>query len=149
MTLRSATPPGCGRRVRSPSSWWCSPCPAAAVTSTTTFLRSGWCRRRTSPARAAAPAGCGPRPYGEWDTTGYASTEYGSYGGEHQGVPPQYSPGAYEQQPYQADPYQGAQYDPYGYGNTAPYDPTYTQGYAAPYDPAHGTDSERPDGSQQ
>ncbi|POX54402.1 glycosyltransferase family 2 protein [Streptomyces sp. Ru72] len=87
--------------------------------------------------------------YGEWDTTGYAETEYG-YGGEHyQGVPQQYAPGAYEQQQYQADPYQGAQYDPYAYGNTAPYDPTYTQGYATPYDPAHGTDSERPDGSQQ
>ncbi|MFF4214262.1 glycosyltransferase family 2 protein [Streptomyces sp. NPDC001796] len=88
--------------------------------------------------------------YGEWDTAGYADTGYGSYGGEHyQGVPQQYAPGAYEQQPYQADPHQSAQYDPYAYGNTAPYDPTYTQGYATPYDPAHGTDSERPDGSQQ
>ncbi|UXY20162.1 glycosyltransferase family 2 protein [Streptomyces cynarae] len=106
----------------------------------------------TPPAPPQEPPAAVPHQpaYGEWDTTGYADTEYGSYGGEHyQGVPQQYAPGAYEQQQYQADPYQGAQYDPYGYGNTAPYDPTYTQGYAAPYDPAHGTDSERPDGSQQ
>ncbi|MFJ5531459.1 glycosyltransferase [Streptomyces sp. NPDC093261] len=91
--------------------------------------------------------------YGEWDTTGYAGTgygtEYGTYGGEQYQGAQEYAQGAYEQQPYQADPYQGAPYDPYAYGNTAPYDPTYHQGYAAPYDPAHGTDSERPDGSQQ
>ncbi|MFF3910602.1 glycosyltransferase [Streptomyces sp. NPDC001848] len=106
----------------------------------------------TPPAPAEEPPAAVPHQpaYGEWDTTGYADTEYGSYGGEHYpGVPQQYAPGAYEQQPYQADPYQSAQYDPYAYGNTAPYDPTYTQGYATPYDPAHGTDSERPDGSQQ
>ncbi|MFE0330897.1 glycosyltransferase family 2 protein [Streptomyces sp. NPDC058960] len=106
----------------------------------------------TPPAPPQEPPAAVPHQpaYGEWDTTGYADSEYGSYGGEHyQGVPQQYAPGAYEQQQYQADPYQGAQYDPYGYGNTAPYDPTYTQGYATPYDPAHGTDSERPDGSQQ
>ncbi|MGV9560716.1 glycosyltransferase [Streptomyces sp. NPDC003480] len=91
--------------------------------------------------------------YGEWDTTGYAGTgygtEYGTYGGEQYQGAQEYAQGAYEQQPYQADPYQGAPYDPYAYGNTAPYDPTYHQGYAGPYDPAHGTDSERPDGSQQ
>ncbi|MDT0468265.1 glycosyltransferase family 2 protein [Streptomyces gibsoniae] len=87
--------------------------------------------------------------YGEWDTTGYAGTEYDTYGGEQYQGTQEYAQGAYEQQQYQADPYQGAQYDPYAYGNTAPYDPTYHQGYAAPYDPAHGTDSERPDGSQQ
>ncbi|MEU6366033.1 glycosyltransferase [Streptomyces sp. NPDC046931] len=87
--------------------------------------------------------------YGEWDTAGYAGTEYGTYGGEQYQGTQEYTQGQYEQQPYPADPYQGAQYDPYAYGNTAPYDPTYTQGYAAPYDPAHGTDSERPDGSQQ
>jgi hypothetical protein len=103
------------------------------------------------PPPQETPAAVPQQPaYGEWDTSGYAGTGYDTYGGEHyQGVPQQYAPGPYEQQPYQADPYQGAQYDPYGYGNTAPYDPTYTQGYAAPYDPAHGTDSERPDGSQQ
>jgi GT2 family glycosyltransferase len=87
--------------------------------------------------------------YGEWDTAGYPGTEYGTYGGEHHQGAHQYAPGTYEQQPYQTDPYQGGQYDPYAYGSTAPYDPTYTQGYATPYDPAHGTDSERPDGSQQ
>ncbi|MFF7184718.1 glycosyltransferase family 2 protein [Streptomyces sp. NPDC008222] len=87
--------------------------------------------------------------YGDWDTAGYAGTEYGTYGGEQYQGTQEYTQGAYEQQPYPADPYQGAQYDPYAYGNTAPYDPTYHQGYAAPYDPAHGTDSERPDGSQQ
>ncbi|MEV6740388.1 glycosyltransferase family 2 protein [Streptomyces sp. NPDC051104] len=106
----------------------------------------------TPPAPPQEPPAAVPHQpaYGEWDTTGYADTDYGSYSGEnYQGVPQQYAPGAYEQQQYQADPYQGAQYDPYAYGNTAPYDPTYTQGYATPYDPAHGTDSERPDGSQQ
>ncbi|MDR3082047.1 MAG: glycosyltransferase family 2 protein [Streptomyces sp.] len=96
------------------------------------------------------------RAYGEWDTAGYAGTEYGTYGDQQypdggQQYPDggQYAPGTYGQQPYQADPYQGAQYDPYAYGTPAPYDETYTQGYATPYDPAHGTDSERPDGSQQ
>ncbi|WP_079102321.1 glycosyltransferase family 2 protein [Streptomyces sp. TP-A0356] len=98
------------------------------------------------PAPAAIPQ---QQSYDEWDTAAYASTEYGTYGGEQYPGAQQYAPGTYEQHPYQADPYQGAQYDPYGYGNTAHYDPTYTQGYATPYDPAHGTDSERPDGSQQ
>lgn len=98
--------------------------------------------------------------YGEWDTTTYAGAEYGTYGGEqqYQGAP-QYPAGTYDQQQYQADPYQTGQYDPYatyGTGNAA-YDPsqTYTQGYDPAYDPdqhqqpPHGTDSERPDGSQQ
>ncbi|MEV5478083.1 glycosyltransferase [Streptomyces sp. NPDC003328] len=88
--------------------------------------------------------------YDEWDTAGYGNGEYGTYGGDqYQGVPQQYAQGTYEQQPYQGDPYEGAQYDPYAYGNPAQYDQTYTQGYAMPYDPAHGTDHERPDGSQQ
>ncbi|MFG2347324.1 glycosyltransferase family 2 protein [Streptomyces phaeochromogenes] len=98
--------------------------------------------------------------YGEWDTTTYAGAEYGTYGGEqqYQGAP-QYPAGTYDQQQYQADPYQTGQYDPYatyGTGNAA-YDPsqTYSQGYDPAYDPdqhqqpPHGTDSERPDGSQQ
>lgn len=105
-----------------------------------------------------------PAP-GEWEQAAYAGDEWNAFGGEqypgeqysdeqypgeqYPGVQHQYEPGTYEQQPYQADPYQGAQYDPYAYGATAPYDPTYQQGYATPYDPAHGTDSERPDGSQQ
>ncbi|MFD3315307.1 glycosyltransferase family 2 protein [Streptomyces sp. NPDC058694] len=98
--------------------------------------------------------------YGEWDTTTYSGAEYGTYGGEqqYQGAP-QYPAGTYDQQQYQADPYQTGQYDPYasyGTGNAA-YDPTqtYSQGYDPAYDPdqhqqpPHGTDSERPDGSQQ
>ena len=97
--------------------------------------------------------------YGDWDTPSYAGAEYGTYGGEQYQGQQQYPAGTYEQ-PYQADPYQGGQYDPYAYGGTqASYDQTYTQGYdPAAYDPAqppmppqppHGTDSERPDGSQQ
>jgi GT2 family glycosyltransferase len=103
------------------------------------------------------------QPYGEWETTAYGSagSEYGTYGDQYQGAQ-QYQAGTYEQQPYQADPYQAGQYDPYAYDSGAvAYDPaqTYTQGYDAPYDPEqppqqqqqppHGTDSERPDGSQQ
>ncbi|MFJ2017093.1 glycosyltransferase [Streptomyces nodosus] len=89
--------------------------------------------------------------YGEWDAAPeYAGGEYGTYGAEeYPDAQQQYAAVTYEQQQYQADPYQGAQYDPYAYGTTAPYDPTYQQGYATPYDPAHGTDRERPDGSQQ
>ncbi|MER5474103.1 glycosyltransferase [Streptomyces sp. NPDC002685] len=112
--------------------------------------------------------------YGAWDTPSYAGaeSEYGTYGGEQYEGQQQYPAGTYEQ-PYQADPYQGGQYDPYAYGGTAAYDQTYGQGYDANgqafdtrgqgydtgdqgYDPAydptqppHGTDSERPDGSQQ
>ncbi|WP_151484914.1 glycosyltransferase family 2 protein [Streptomyces albicerus] len=113
-----------------------------------------------APVPAQAPQ---QQAYGEWDTTTYAGAEYGTYGGEHYQGTPQYPAGTYDQQPYQADPYQAGQYDPYasyGTGNAA-YDPTqtYAQGYDAPYDPEqqqqqqqqppHGTDSERPDGSQQ
>ncbi|BBC33691.1 Family 2 glycosyl transferase [Streptomyces graminofaciens] len=90
--------------------------------------------------------------YGEWDQSAYAgaATEYGQYDQQYQG---QYQGGGYDQQHYQTDPYQGAQYDPYASygGNNASYDQTYTQGYETPYDPSQGTgtDSERPDGSQQ
>ncbi|MGW6214726.1 glycosyltransferase family 2 protein [Streptomyces sp. NPDC055109] len=123
------------------------------------------------------PAGAVPhqQTYGEWDTPSYAGAEYGTYGAEQYDGTGEYATGGY-QQPYQADPYQGGQYDPYAYGGT-PYDPAYGQGYDAngrPYDaqgqqgqgygtgeqgydpaydptqpPPHGTDSERPDGSQQ
>ncbi|GGN93518.1 integral membrane regulatory protein [Streptomyces albiflavescens] len=98
--------------------------------------------------------------YGEWDTSSYAGAEYGTYDGEQYQGRQQYPAGTYEQ-PYQADPYQGGQYDPYAYGGTTPYDQTYGQGYdptGQGYDPAqpqmpeqppHGTDNERPDGSQQ
>ncbi|MET7742231.1 glycosyltransferase [Streptomyces sp. NPDC005385] len=119
------------------------------------------------------PAGAVPhqQTYGEWDTPSYAGAEYGTYGAEQYDGTGEYANGGY-QQPYQADPYQGGQYDPYAYGGTTPYDPAYGQGYDAngrPYDahgqgygeqgydpaydptqpPPHGTDSERPDGSQQ
>ncbi|AVH58338.1 MULTISPECIES: glycosyltransferase family 2 protein [Streptomyces] len=116
------------------------------------------------PPEEEVPATAVPQQqtYGEWDTPSYADTDYGTYGGEqYQGQ--QYPAGTYEQ-PYQADPYQAGQYDPYAYGGTS-YDQTYSQGYDPAnqgydtgYDPAqppmpsqppHGTDSERPDGSQQ
>ncbi|MFD9589560.1 glycosyltransferase family 2 protein [Streptomyces sp. NPDC059980] len=123
------------------------------------------------------PVGAVPhqQTYGEWDTPSYAGAEYGTYGAEQYDGTGEYATGGY-QQPYQADPYQGGQYDPYAYDGT-PYDPAYGQGYDAngrPYDaqgqqgqgygtgeqgydpaydptqpPPHGTDSERPDGSQQ
>lgn len=113
-------------------------------------------------ASAAVPQ---QQAYGEWDTPSYASAEYGTYGGEQYQGQQQYQAGTYEQ-PYQADPYQSGQYDPYAYGGTTQYDQTYNQGYDTTgqgYDPAydpsaqppmppqppHGTDSERPDGSQQ
>ncbi|MFD4568908.1 glycosyltransferase family 2 protein [Streptomyces sp. NPDC058251] len=120
----------------------------------------------------AAPAAVPQQQaYGEWDTASYAGAEYGTYGGEQYQGGQQYPAGAYEQ-PYQADPYQTGQYDPYAYGGTTSYDQTYGQGYdpagqgydatGQGYDPAydpaqppmppqppHGTDSERPDGSQQ
>ncbi|WP_406477061.1 glycosyltransferase [Streptomyces sp. NBC_01615] len=103
--------------------------------------------------------------YGEWDAPSYAGADYGTYGGEQYQGQQQYPAGTYEQ-PYQADPYQSGQYDPYAYGGTTSYDQTYGgqgydaagQGYDPAYDPAqpqmpaqppHGTDSERPDGSQQ
>ncbi|GGK95387.1 glycosyltransferase family 2 protein [Streptomyces flaveus] len=109
------------------------------------------------PVPAAVPQ---QQPYGEWETTAYQGTEYGTYGDQYQGAQ-QYQADTYEQQPYPADPYQAGQYDPYAYGSGTPaYDPTqpYAEGYEAPYDPAqqqpqqpppHGTDRERPDGSQQ
>ena len=99
--------------------------------------------------------------YGEWDTSTYAAADYGQYpAGDQQ----QYQGGAYQgtydptqQDPYQADPYQAGQYDPYAYGGTYDAQQQYgQQAYDAPYEqpqppaqPPHGTDSERPDGSQQ
>ncbi|MFJ7969501.1 glycosyltransferase [Streptomyces sp. NPDC096324] len=122
-----------------------------------------------------APAVAVPhqQAYGEWDSPSYANAEYDTYGGERYEGQQGYPAGTYDQQPYPADPYQGGQYDPYAYGGTAAYDQNYGQGYDANgvpfdsrgqgydqggqgYDPAydptrppHGTDSERPDGSQQ
>ncbi|KAA0930530.1 glycosyltransferase [Streptomyces apricus] len=119
-----------------------------------------------APAAAQVPQ---QQAYDEWDSSTYAA-EYGTYGGEqHQGAP-QYPADAYGQQQYQADPYQAGHYDPYAAYDqqNAPYDPSQPygqgqgQGYDPQYDPthqqqphqhqqqpSHGTDSERPDGSQQ
>ncbi|TXS76437.1 MULTISPECIES: glycosyltransferase family 2 protein [unclassified Streptomyces] len=100
--------------------------------------------------------------YDDWETPGYGGADYGSYGAEQYQGAQQYPADTYEQpyqaDPYQADPYRSGQYDPYGYGNTSSYDQAYQQGYGTAYDPQqppmppqppHGTDSERPDGSQQ
>ncbi|MFE0103243.1 glycosyltransferase [Streptomyces sp. NPDC059009] len=114
--------------------------------------------------------------YGEWEAPAHAGAEYGSYGGEQQYQGAQYpagqQPGGYDQQSYQADPYQGGQYDPYAsyggadaaYGDAQQYGQGYDAAYAPqqpaqppqdppmpplPPQPPHGTDSERPDGSQQ
>ncbi|MEU3663838.1 glycosyltransferase family 2 protein [Streptomyces sp. NPDC032940] len=100
-----------------------------------------------------------------WDSAGYPDTGYGygTYGGDQYQDAQQYDPAGYgDRQPYGTDAYQGAPYDPYVYGDqgqAGTYDPAYDQaygqgGYDAPYDPSqahqpHGTDSERPDGSQQ
>ncbi|MGV9233981.1 glycosyltransferase [Streptomyces nigra] len=109
------------------------------------------------PQPPAAPADIPQQgSYGEWDTPGYQSPEYGGYQGEQYQDAQQYT-GGYDQT-YQADPYQGGQYDPYTYGGQdqtgaydASYDQTYQQGYDPAYDPArqdpHG--SGRSDGSQQ
>ncbi|MFI5873451.1 glycosyltransferase [Streptomyces sp. NPDC051445] len=101
------------------------------------------------------------QPYGEWEQAGHPGAGYA--GEQYQGAQ-QYPAGGYDQQGY--DPYQAGQYDPYAYdgqAQQAPYDQTYQQqgydpsaygqgGYDPAYDPdrhAHGTGSERPDGSQQ
>ncbi|GGX74389.1 glycosyltransferase family 2 protein [Streptomyces fructofermentans] len=106
-----------------------------------------------APAPAAVPQ---QQAYDEWDTSTYPDAGYGTYdNNQYQGAQ-QYRADTYEQQQYQADPYGADAYDPYSYGTgNGPYDPTqtYDQGYDAPYDPSqqpqHGTDHERPDGSQQ
>ncbi|MFE0404790.1 glycosyltransferase [Streptomyces nigra] len=110
------------------------------------------------PQPPAAPADIPQQgSYGEWDTPGYQSPEYGGYQGEQYQDAQQYTGGGYDQT-YQADPYRGGQYDPYAYGGQdqagaydASYDQTYQQGYDPAYDPArqdpHG--SGRSDGSQQ
>ncbi|GGS06869.1 integral membrane regulatory protein [Streptomyces aureoverticillatus] len=113
-----------------------------------------------------------PPAYDEWQPPAPAGgADYGTYGGEQPYQDGQY--GSYEQ-PYQADPYQAGapqsgQYDPYAYGGTYGGE---QQGYGQAYDsadtayarqdasyaqqpppmprqPPPGTDSERPDGSQQ
>jgi GT2 family glycosyltransferase len=122
------------------------------------------------PARPEEPPAPVPQQQspGEWDAAQYAPTAYDpAYTGEqqYQQDTQQYATDAYGR-PYEGDPYQGGQYDPYAYGTpprqtpydeTRPYEgttygqgyeQTHTQGYDAPYDP-HGTNRERPDGSQQ
>jgi len=103
--------------------------------------------------------------YEEWEAPAHAGADYGTYQGEQQYQDAQYQDaqyqtGGYDQSAYQ-DPYQGGQYDPYAYGGAQgggeqygqPYDATYGQQQPPmppqPPQPPHGTDSERPDGSQQ
>ncbi|MFG2650768.1 glycosyltransferase [Streptomyces sp. NPDC048436] len=96
--------------------------------------------------------------YDEWEAPGHAGADYGTYQGEQQYQDAQYPAGSYEQPAYQ-DPYQGGQYDPYAYGGAQggeqygqSFDATYGQQPPMPPQPPqppHGTDSERPDGSQQ
>ncbi|MEU5579903.1 glycosyltransferase [Streptomyces huasconensis] len=104
--------------------------------------------------------------YDDGQAPARAGAEYGAYGGEQQYQGGPYAAGAYEQPQYQSEPYQNGQYDPYAaYGGAAGAyggdQQQYGQSYGeAPYEqhppmppapprPPHGTDSERPDGSQQ
>ncbi|MFG2501296.1 glycosyltransferase family 2 protein [Streptomyces sp. NPDC048441] len=107
-----------------------------------------------------SPAQAQSQSYGEWDAPAQPGADYGTYQGEQQYQDAQYPAGGYDQSAYQ-DPYQGGQYDPYAYGGTQgggeqygqSYDTTYGQQQPPmppqPPQPPHGTDSERPDGSQQ
>ncbi|MEU6664109.1 glycosyltransferase [Streptomyces sp. NPDC046821] len=128
---------------------------------------------QAAPAEEAGASVPQQQSYGEWDTPSYAAADHGQYAAGEQQQP--YQGAAYPQatydpagqaDPYQADPYQAGQYDPYAYGGTYDGGQQYGNGqqqtYGTPYDPAdtaydpsqqpqppHGTDSERPDGSQQ
>ncbi|MGW7072217.1 glycosyltransferase family 2 protein [Streptomyces sp. NPDC054855] len=98
----------------------------------------------------------------EWQAPVPAGADYGTYEGEQRYQDAQYPAGSYDQPAYQ-DPYQGGQYDPYAYGGTQggqgggeQYGQSYDAAYGQqppmpprPPQPPHGTDSERPDGSQQ
>ncbi|MEV2256679.1 glycosyltransferase family 2 protein [Streptomyces sp. NPDC050147] len=94
----------------------------------------------------------------EWQAPAHAGADYGTYQGEQRYEDAPYPAGSYDQPAYQ-DPYQGGQYDPYAYGAQGGGE-QYGQSYDAAYgqqppmppqppQPPHGTDSERPDGSQQ
>ncbi|MYY85336.1 family 2 glycosyl transferase, partial [Streptomyces sp. SID335] len=108
--------------------------------------------------------------YDAWEAPAPAGADQGAYdtghpyqGGQYQGG--QYPSGTYGQEAYRQGAYQdGAQYDPYasyggaggGYGGEQQYGQSFDASYDAAYDrhqqhqdPPHGTDSERPDGSQQ
>lgn len=98
--------------------------------------------------------------YGEWEAPAHPGAGYGTYQGEQQYQDAQFPAGSYDETAYQ-DPYQGGQYDPYAYGGGQDGGEQYGQSYDAGYgqqqppmppqppQPPHGTDSERPDGSQQ
>lgn len=102
------------------------------------------------------------QPYGEWEAPAHPGAGYGTYQGEQQYQDAQYPAGSYDETAYQ-DPYQGGQYDPYAYGGVqggGEYGQSYDAAYGQqqppmppqppqPPQPPHGTDSERPDGSQQ
>ncbi|MGA4841512.1 glycosyltransferase [Streptomyces sp. G45] len=112
---------------------------------------------------AAVPPQHAPAPEhtpDAWAAPAHAGADHTSYSGEpYQSAP--YAPSGYE--PYQQDAYQSGQYDPYAYGGTYPPDqgyggaygttgapgPAYPQQPPMPPRPPHGTDGERPDGSQQ
>lgn len=110
-------------------------------------------------AYAAVPQ---QQSYEEWQAPAHAGADHGTgtYQGEQQYQDArQYPADAYDQPAYQ-DPYQGGQYDPYAYGGGQSGGEQYGQSYDAAYgrppsmppqppQPPHGTDSERPDGSQQ
>lgn len=110
-------------------------------------------------AYAAVPQQQSPS-HDEWQAAD-AGAGYGTYQGEQQYQDAQYPAGSYDQPAYQ-DPYQGGQYDPYAYGGAQggqggaeqygqAFDAAYGQPPMPPQppQPPHGTDSERPDGSQQ
>ncbi|WP_367042557.1 glycosyltransferase family 2 protein [Streptomyces sp. Je 1-332] len=107
----------------------------------------------------AAVPGQQSQSYEEWQSPVHQGADYGTYQGEQQYQDAQYPAGSYDQTAYQ-DPYQGGQYDPYAYGGAQGGGEQYGQSYDAAYgqqppmppqppQPPHGTDSERPDGSQQ
>ncbi|MGW6061188.1 glycosyltransferase [Streptomyces sp. NPDC055189] len=103
--------------------------------------------------------------YEEWEAPAHTGADYGTYQGEQQYQDAQYQDAQYQAGGYDQsdqigyqDPYQGGQYDPYAYGGAQggaeqygqSYDPVYGhQQPPVPPQPPHGTDSERPDGSQQ
>ncbi|MEV8319422.1 glycosyltransferase family 2 protein [Streptomyces sp. NPDC059900] len=130
-----------------------------------------------APADPAAPAeeeafAAVPRQpsYEEWEAPAHTGADYGTYQGGQQYQDAQYQDAQYQDTQYQAggydqnayqDAYQGGQYDPYAYGGAQgggeqygqPYEPVYGHQQPPvppqPPQPPHGTDSERPDGSQQ
>ncbi|WP_223774977.1 glycosyltransferase family 2 protein [Streptomyces sp. 135] len=116
---------------------------------------------------AAVPQQQSPaQSYADGQAPARTGAEYGTYGGDQQYQGGQYPAGAYEQPRYEPEAYQNGQYDPYAsygavggayggdqqqYGGSygeAPYE-QHPPMPPAPPRPPHGTDSERPDGSQQ